>query len=130
MEILYKDLKFKTHTLKELLDFYDTRWRKEWHEAIIITKKDRTQEDYYNLGKKCIEDYYKRYYPFNTSKVLGLERAINIQLDKEGKYKITGYADRIAKMNRVPMKFMIIRLQAFFPTKNILMRIDSLPFIR
>ena len=118
MEILYKDLKFKTHTLKELLDFYDTRWRKEWHEAIIITKKDRTQEDYYNLGKKCIEDYYKRYYPFNTSKVLGLERAINIQLDKEGKYKITGYADRIAQDEQGTYEIHDYKTSGFLPDQK------------
>lgn len=97
MELLYKDLKFKTYTLEELLNFYDTKWHKEWHETVIITKKGRTEKDYYNLGTKCIEDYYKSYYPFNQSKVLGLERSVNIQLDKEGKYKITGVIDRIAQ---------------------------------
>jgi putative RecB family exonuclease len=97
MELLYKELKFKTYTVKELLDWYEAQWRKEWHDQIIITKKNRTQNDYYALGKKCIEDYYKRYYPFDDTKVLGLERSINIQLDKEGKYKVRGFIDRIAQ---------------------------------
>jgi putative RecB family exonuclease len=97
MELLYKDINFKTHTLKDLLCFYDSNWRKEWHDEIVITKKDRTEKDYYNLGKKCIEDYYKRYYPFNSSRVLSLERKISIQLDEEGKYKLTGYIDRVSQ---------------------------------
>ena len=97
MELLYKDLRFKTHTLDELLNFYDSNWHKEWHDEIVITKKDRKAEDYYNLGKKCIEDYYKQYHPFNSSRVLSLEKHINIDLGKEGRYKLTGYVDRIAK---------------------------------
>ncbi len=97
MEQLYKDLNFKTYSLKELLDSYDARWKKEWHDAIVITKKDRTKEDYSNLGKKCIEDYYKRYYPFKQGRILGLEREVLFDLKGNSKYKMRGYVDRIVQ---------------------------------
>lgn len=97
MEHLYKDLKFKTYTLKELLDYYEEQWDKEYNDEIVITKKDRTAKDYKNIGKKCIEDYYKRYHPFNQGRVLGIEQAILIDLKGDGKYQVRGYVDRIAQ---------------------------------
>ena len=97
MEKLYKDLKCKVYTLKELLSYYDTQWQKEWSDAVVVTRKDRTAADYKNIGRKCIEDYYKRYHPFDQGRVLGLERSILIDLDTAGKHKLRGFIDRIAQ---------------------------------
>jgi len=97
MEKLYKDLKCKVYTAKELLSYYDTQWQKEWSDAVVVTRKDRTADDYKNIGRKCIEDYYKRYYPFDQGRVLGLERNILIDLDIAGKYKLRGFIDRISQ---------------------------------
>ena len=97
MEKLYKDLNCKLYTLEELLDYYNAQWDKEYNESVIIVNPERKAEDYRNIGKKCIEGYYKRYYPFNQGRVLGLERQIMIDLDKDGKYKLRGFIDRIAQ---------------------------------
>jgi len=97
MEKLYKDLKFKTYSLKELLDYYEEQWDKEYTDEIVITKKDRTVKDYKNIGRKCIEDYYKRYQPFNQGRVLGVEQAIHIDLKGDGKYQLRGFVDRIVQ---------------------------------
>jgi len=97
MEKLYKDLNCRTYSLEELLEFYNNKWTKEWTDDVIVTKKDRTVQDYKNIGKKCIEDYYKRYHPFNQDRTLGLERAIMIDLDGNDKYKLRGFIDRISQ---------------------------------
>lgn len=97
MEKLYKDLKCKVYSLEELLAFYDANWGKEWTDNVVITKKDRTAQDYKNIGRKCVEDYYKRYSPFNQSRVLGLERDVLVDLVGDGKYKLRGFIDRIAQ---------------------------------
>lgn len=97
MEKLYKDLKCRLYSLKDLLDYYSDQWDKEFSEAVIITKKDRTAEDYKNIGRKCIEDYYKRYSPFEQGRVLGLEKEILIDLNNDGKYKVRGFIDRISQ---------------------------------
>lgn len=97
MEKLYKDLKFKTYSLKELLDYYEEQWEKEYSDEIVITKKDRTINDYKNIGRKCIEDYYKRYQPFNQGRVLGVEQSIQIDLKGDGKYQLRGFVDRIVQ---------------------------------
>src|SRR5665648_470177 len=95
MEKIYKDLPFKKYSLSELLDFYEVDWNKNYHNKIIIADKERKAKDYKEIGKKFIEDYYKRYYPFNQGKVLGIERLVMINLDDNGEYKLRGYIDRI-----------------------------------
>lgn len=44
LEKLYKDLKFqKLNTLKEVLDFYNSEWKKNWNDAIVIVKEQYFQ---------------------------------------------------------------------------------------
>ncbi|OGS23771.1 MAG: hypothetical protein A2297_07145 [Elusimicrobia bacterium RIFOXYB2_FULL_48_7] len=96
MEELYKTLKFKLYPLPELLKFYENAWDKKFTDKLIITKENLSAADYKNLGRKFIEGYYKMYQPFDQAVTLGLEKGIAIPIDAEGKYKVTGYLDRIA----------------------------------
>jgi putative RecB family exonuclease len=95
MEKLYQDLRFRVYTLEELLSYYEDQWSKNYHENILIIRKERTADDYKNLGRKCIEDYYRRYHPFNQRRVLAIEKRIEIDLQGDRKYLVQGYIDRI-----------------------------------
>jgi putative RecB family exonuclease len=98
LEKLYRDLKVtKLNTLEEILDDYRQNWEKNWNEEMIqIIRKDYTAEDYRRLGERCITEYYKRYYPFDQGKTLGLEENIYFPLDEEKGYWIRGFIDRLA----------------------------------
>jgi putative RecB family exonuclease len=97
LEKLYRDLKVtKLNTLEEILDYYRQNWEKNWNEEMIqIIRKDYTAEDYRRLGEKCITEYYKRYYPFDQGRTLGLEENIYFPLDEEKGYWIRGFIDRV-----------------------------------
>ena len=96
LEKVYRDLKVtKLNTLEEVLSFYHQGWEKSWNEMIRIVRKDYSAEDYRRLGEKCIMDYYKRYYPFDQGKTLGLEEYITFPLEGEKDYWIRGYIDRV-----------------------------------
>jgi putative RecB family exonuclease len=97
MEKLYKDLRFKIYSLDELLLYYEDVWNKNYHPKILIKENDFTPPDYKKLGKVYIENYYNRYYPFHQSKTLGIEKLVVVKLDKEGKYKLQGYIDRLSE---------------------------------
>lgn len=100
LEKLYRDLKVtRLNSLDELLDFYHQTWVKNWSETIQIIRKEYTFEDYYRLGERCISDYYRRYYPFDQGKTLGLEEYISFPLEKERGYWIRGYIDRLTLRN-------------------------------
>ncbi len=74
LEKLYKDLKYqKMLSLSEVLDFYHALWEEKWDDKILIVKKDYTAENYKDMGKKFITDYYNQYHPFDQMTILGLE---------------------------------------------------------
>jgi putative RecB family exonuclease len=96
LEKLYRDLKVtKLNPLEDLLDFYYQSWEKNWNDMIQIIRKGYSAEDYRRLGEKCISDYYKRYYPFDQGKTLGLEENIFFPLEEDRVYWIRGFIDRL-----------------------------------
>jgi putative RecB family exonuclease len=94
LEKLYKDLKFqKLNSLPELLEFYNSEWKKNWNPQIIFVRKEYAEENYRKMGEKFISDYYNRYHPFNHATTIGLEQSFTLSL---GEHKMTGIMDRLA----------------------------------
>jgi len=87
----------KVNSLNDLFSYYDNIWQKNWHDSIVITKKDLTQEHYQALGKRMIETYYQRYTPFDSDMTIQTEMRLNFTLDDENKYRLTGYIDRLSR---------------------------------
>ncbi len=88
LEKLYKDLKYqKLNKLKELLDFYNELWDKEYTEDIRIVK-DYPAENYKKMGEKFITDYYNQYNPFDQITILGLETQDRMDLPDGNQYHI------------------------------------------
>ena len=95
LELLYRDLlKTKLNSLDDLLQFYDKIWRVEWTDDIIINDKRFKKRHYFNLGKKCIKNYYEQYSPFDKDQTIGIEQKIILQW---GEYEIIGYIDRLTR---------------------------------
>ncbi len=98
LEKLYSDLRVtKLNSLKDLLSFYEKEWKRNWTDSIVIVKKGLKQKHYFDLGKKCIEQYYARHKPFDADKTIACEKRVVFSLDKEGKYKMQGYIDRLTE---------------------------------
>jgi len=57
-------------------------------------KKEYNEKNYYDVGKKCLVDYYNTYFPFEESKIIALEQRL---LFKLGEYKIIGFIDRLGQ---------------------------------
>ena len=94
----YDDVRLtKLNTLGDLLAYYDSIWQQNWHDLIVITKKDLTQEHYQALGKKLIETYYQRYAPFDSDMTIGTEMRLNFTIDDENKYRMMGFIDRLSR---------------------------------
>ncbi len=81
LEKLYTDLKFqKMPLLKELIAFYNDLWEKEWNDAIIIVRDDYEASNFQKMGEKYINDYYKRYKPFDQTRTVALESKRMIEI--------------------------------------------------
>lgn len=95
LEKLYGDLKFqKIHSLKTLLAYYNSLWKKNWNPNIVIVKKEYAEEDYRKTGEICIINYYNTYQPFDQDNTLATEKLIMIDLDEN--YRLRGYIDRLS----------------------------------
>ena len=74
LEKLYKDLKYqKLNSKEELLAFFESLWNEQWTDNVLIVKKEYTSENYKEMGKKFIVEYFDHYKPFDKWKTIGLE---------------------------------------------------------
>jgi RecB family exonuclease len=97
LQKLYDDLKLgKVNTLKELFKYYDSIWKKNWNENIFMAKSGFSPQQYQELGRVYIKNYYDRFYPFNQDTTIETEMRLNFSLDEEGKYRFTGAIDRLS----------------------------------
>jgi len=96
LEKLYRDRRFmKKNTLEALISYYNSDWEKNWNAGIEIVRKEYTPENYRAMGVKFLGDYYRRHEPFDEGMVIGLEKKVNLPLDKDKKYSLIGFIDRL-----------------------------------
>jgi putative RecB family exonuclease len=119
LEKLYRDLKVtKLNTLEDLLAFYHQSWEKNWNDMVQIIRKEYSAEDYRRLGEKCISDYYKRYYPFDQGRTLGLEENIFFPLEEEKGYWIRGFIDRLTLVDHAVLEIHDYKTSNKLPTQE------------
>ena len=96
LEKLYKDLlNGKENSLEELLEFYEQEWERQWSPDIVVVKEEYTPENYLEVGRNCLRDYYEQHHPFTDGKTIGIEERIQVDLDGSSRYKLQGYMDRL-----------------------------------
>ncbi len=94
---LYSDVSMeKIPSLIDMENYFDSVWQKEWHTNIRIYG-DYDAGDYKKIGTKCLQEFYHRHHPFNQSRTLGLDYRAAVSLDSSGRYRMTGFIDRLAK---------------------------------
>ena len=95
LEWIYKEVaNGKIFQLDEILQFYINEWRKDFNPEIKIVKQENNSEYYFNQGIKFLIDYFLEHTPFKDN-TIACEKRIFINLDKEGKYKLQGFIDRL-----------------------------------
>ncbi len=98
LQKLYEDLKYgKMNGLDELLAYYREQWRRNRGAGIRIVREGLAEDHFQDYGQRCIGNYYSRHYPFDDSVTLKTEFHLLFALDGEGRYKLQGYIDRLAR---------------------------------
>ena len=117
LEKLYYDLMHcKLLSLEELIQFYNERWSKNWSQNIFIVREQYGSENYREVGKKCIEHYYRKFAPFDQDITIALEEPVNIKLNEE--YSLIGYIDRLSKTHDGVYEIHDYKTSMTLPTKN------------
>lgn len=96
LEQLYNDLRLcKTNTLPGLLGLFDEIWLRDFSDGVTITRFGYTLDNYRDLGRKCVTNYFNRYHPFDQAVNLATELKVSFSLDGDGRYQVAGYIDRL-----------------------------------
>jgi putative RecB family exonuclease len=115
----YDDLRFaKVDSLSDLLAYYNRIWQENWHDSILVTKEDLTQEDYRALGERMIEIYYSRYSPFDSDITIGTEMGLSFSLDDDSKYRMTAYIDRLSRTQDDVYEIHDYKTSAYLPSQG------------
>ena len=94
LEKLYRDLRMtRLLELDELLASYQSGWKEHWEDNIRVVKKEYSPDDYREKGARCIENYYRRYSPFDQGRTIGIEERIRVELGPDR--FLTGFIDRL-----------------------------------
>ncbi len=80
--------------LEAVLEFFERKWRENWHEGVQVVREGFEPVDYFNLGKRMVKDYYERVFVNDDSTTIALEKRVEVDLG-DG-YKLQGYIDRLA----------------------------------
>lgn len=95
LEWLYNEVRKKRiPTVDEMIVEYSRNWQEDWEDEIPVVRRDMSIKDYFNKGVKFLIDYYLKHEPFDDN-TIAVEKEIFVSLDKEGKYKIRGFIDRL-----------------------------------
>jgi len=71
----------------ELFSLFDSLWEEEFTEEIIFVKKTLNEEDYKQMGKKFIENYYDRFKE-DKMKIIALETQDKLKLPDGNEWHI------------------------------------------
>ena len=124
LEKLYSDLaRQKKNSADELDAYYREIWLKKYNDAVQVIKERYTKENYFDMGRKYIADYYKKNFPFNSSTTLSLEQKVNLKLDGQS---IVGYIDRLAIGNDSNYEIHDYKTSGSFPPQAVLKRDEQL----
>jgi len=115
----YDDIRLtRQPILNELAAYYNDTWQQNWHDGIIITKKDITQEHYKALGGKMLETYYQRYAPFDQAITIGTEMRVRFSLDDGGRYQFQGVIDRLSRTQGGLYHIHDYKTSAYLPSQE------------
>ena len=124
LEKLYRDLRMsRLPELEDLSRFFVDAWRASYGEDVFIVRSEYGEEDYLNTGLRCLENYYRRYYPFRGGGTpLWLERRVQIPLcDQEGRrVNFIGVLDRLDYLEGGRYEIHDYKTSQFLPTQEML----------
>ena len=82
---------------QQVLDFYRQSWEETDPETLRIVRRGFDLDDYFELGRHCVQSYYDLNAPFTQTETIAVEKKVEIQLDRAGRYQLIGYMDRLAR---------------------------------
>ena len=85
-------------SLGRVLRRFGALWDEHYHkQRIRVAREEMSAELYRENGERCLENYYRRHYPFDCGETLALEERVVFALDGRGEYRMQGVIDRVVR---------------------------------
>ena len=112
----------KPPSLAQVQSRFRSDWLASWHDQVDIVRKEFDIAHYQQIGERCLDNYYRRHYPFDGEETVGIEQHVQFAIDPAGRYKIRGIIDRVVR--RAPGCYEIhdYKTGGYLPPRK---RIDS-----
>ncbi len=97
-EALYEGLqKGRTLTQAETVAVFEKAWEAGFAEVVAGPEGAPNKQDWGNVGRQCVENYYRQYSPFKQDRTVAVEKRIGFPVEVEGNsYLLEGFIDRLA----------------------------------
>jgi putative RecB family exonuclease len=85
-------------SLPRVLQRFRTLWEEHYDaERVRVVREEMHADIYRESGERCLENYYRRHYPFDADETLGVEQRVAFALDDRGRYRMQGVIDRVVR---------------------------------
>jgi putative RecB family exonuclease len=112
----------KPPSLAQVQARFRSDWLAAWHDQVEIVRKENDIAHYQQLGERCLDNYYRRNYPFDGEETVGIEHRVQFNLDPAGRYKLRGVIDRVVRSGPGRYEIHDYKTGGYLPPKK---RIDS-----
>jgi putative RecB family exonuclease len=84
-------------SLAQVLERFRQDWARAWHDNVTIVRIENAPGYYRERGERCLENFYRKNYPFSDGETIAIEQRLQWQLDPDGRYRAVGIVDRIVR---------------------------------
>jgi putative RecB family exonuclease len=105
-------------SLRQVLDRYQGDWRLRWHDGVEIIKRENDADHYIGHGARCLENYYRRHYPFEDGETVAIEENVRFKLDAAGRYRARGIIDRLVRRGPGHYEIHDYKTGAYLPPQS------------
>jgi putative RecB family exonuclease len=120
LERLYKAAQqSRFPSLERVLRLFRELWTEHFKpESVRIARAENAPELYRENGERCLTNYYRRFYPFDSDQTLGLEQRVSFSLDAVGDYRVQGVIDRVVRARDGVLEIHDFKTGKWVPTQK------------
>jgi putative RecB family exonuclease len=106
-------------SLAKVIARFRALWDEQFHaDRIRIVRAELSPEAYRDTGERCLANHYRRHYPFDADESLGIEHRVAFALDGDGRYRVQGVIDRVARARDGAVEIHDYKTGRFVPTQQ------------
>ena len=103
---------------EEVTALFERLWKENHPEKARVVREEMTADDYLVMGRKALDSFYTRQYPFDQEQTLGLEQMVTFALDTDGGFRMQGYIDRIGRDKNGQLRIHDYKTSGHLPTQQ------------